>query len=101
MRFQPKSCASTLTEPKRCEGRTGRREEQPLPKIAAPREAQDHGVNRNERPGDGSPKSRRQQSARQRREGVQQDVLGPAPLRRPITSAPANGDRRTAQGGTC
>jgi hypothetical protein len=44
MRFQPKSCASTLTGPKRCEGRTGRREEQPLPKIAAPREAQDHGV---------------------------------------------------------
>jgi hypothetical protein len=61
MRFQPKSCASTLTGPKRCEGRTGRREEQPLPKIAAPREAQDHGVNRNERPGDGGPKSHRQQ----------------------------------------
>jgi hypothetical protein len=85
MRFQPKSRAATGTGPKRCEGRTARREEQPLPKIASAREAQHQGVNRHERPGDGSPESRHQQSAQQWRERVQQDGRDRRPLRRPIT----------------
>jgi hypothetical protein len=76
--------ASIRTGPKRWEGRTGRREEQPLPKIAAPREAQHQGVNRNER----GPESRNQQSAQLWREGVQQDVRDRRPLRGPITAQP-------------
>jgi hypothetical protein len=76
--------ASTRTGPKRYEGRTGHREEQPLPKIAAPREALHQGGNRNERPGDGS----------------REDVRDQRPLRRLITRTAANGDRRTAAGDT-